>query len=123
MSWKDIFLIPFNISMQYVKNPLGIKTVEDEKQYPEATKVRESILDSVSQFVSELEFSDIYRAVYGEEYVDCIDDTMTDLHLKDQINILDDLMKSENADVVDRLLLDWLHKYFTIRLEEVGETS
>ena len=123
MSWKDIFLIPFNISMQYVKNPLGIRSAEDEKQYPQATKVRESILDSVSQFVSELEFPDIYQAVYGEEYVDCIDDTMTDLHLKDQINTLDDLMKCENVDVVDMLLMDWLHKYFTIRLEEVGETS
>jgi hypothetical protein len=123
MSWKEIFLLPFNMAMRYTKNPLGLKTAEEEKQYPEAMKIRRFILDAMSNIVSELEFSDIYQAVYGEDYVDCADDTTTDLHLKDQLTMLDELMEQENVDVIDRILMAWLHKYFTIRLEEVGETS
>lgn len=108
MDWEGLFLTPFKIQFERTKQMFQMscesdeETVSEEVISSESVAVRTKILDQLTALVNTLTFDEMFQAIFGESF--CKENS------HDMVSVLKDF---ENADIVDRLIIERLLVIFS----------
>ncbi len=121
MSWTDYFLIPFNVSLQRMKNTLLVKDnniLDDNAKYNSSKRLRGDLLSSIEVALYVYDTSQLYCMIFGDDYhininneaqlVSCLD-SLIQFKEDDKIYI----------DIVDKMIIDELIFRIEGRIEEI----